>query len=55
MSRFKVSVVTEPDPSKLHLPEKEKEKENDLMSIIQDTYDRIMERIVASSYPVQTG
>lgn len=64
ISRFKVSVVTEPDPSKLQLPEKKEEKvqadvkegnkqEKDVCTIINDTYESLVD--VLSAYPQKKG
>lgn len=63
VSRFRVSVVTEPDPNKLNVKErtesddrqaskKKSGEEKDICSIINDTYLNL-ENIVATSYPNQ--
>lgn len=68
VSRFKVSVVTEPDQSKLTIPEKKdneevvkavKEEEGaekgpDVASVINESY-KSLEKAVASIYSVKPG
>lgn len=64
ISRFKVSVVTEPDVSKLQVPEKEEENvqvdvkegdkpEKDVCTIINATYESLVD--VLATYPHKKG
>lgn len=67
ISRFKVSVVTEPDQSKLTVPEKRKsgaelsvafdngkETEKDIVGVINDAF-KDLEKAVSTSYAVKPG
>lgn len=60
ISRFKVSVVTEPDLSKLAVPEKKKseceeqQQTGDVASVINDAY-KSLEKVVDSCYSIKPG
>lgn len=52
ISRFKVSVVTEPDVTKLNIPETSK-SETGICSVITKAYDSLVD--VVNSYPPEKG
>lgn len=52
ISRFKVSVVTEPDLNKLVVPEKK--DGGDVVSVINDAY-KSLEKVVESCYSLKPG
>lgn len=53
VSRFKVSVVTEPDLNKLTVPEKRNEEEK-VVSVINEAY-KSLEKVVESCYSMKPG
>lgn len=57
ISRFKVSVVTEPDPTKLAVPEKTNNKnecDGAVVGVINDAY-KSLEKVVDSCYSIKPG
>lgn len=54
ISRFKVSVVTEPDLNKLVVPEEQPQRGGDVATAINDAY-RSLEKVVASCYTIKPG
>lgn len=53
VSRFKVSVVTEPDLNKLAVPERKCE-EQQVVSVINDAYKNL-EKVVENCYSIKPG